>query len=207
MPALPDVPGVLKVALIGTAQEDTDVVNRIFFHYSGTPPTGPQLDTFAGSVVTAWGAHLAAMVNPDYVLTAVEVEDLTSSTSAVGSNVGTTPGTRTGAPLPAATCAVVQEKISRRYRGGHPRVYLYAGGDTDILTLQSWKTSFTGALNTAWQGFLTDILAAGWSGAGTLLHVNVSYYQGFTNTVPPSGRAKARPTLRGTPVVNTMIDR
>lgn len=202
MPPLPAVPATLKVALIGTLQEDTDVVNIIHFQYGGTPPTNAQLNTFAASVAAAWGTNIAPLVNPNYVLTTVDVTDLSSSTGAIGAAVVSTAGTRVGNPLTAGVAACVRHRIARRYRGGHPRTYLWAGIITDIYDEQTWKPAFITSMDAGWLAFIGACVGAGWTGAGGLTFVNVSYYSGFTNGTGPTGRARVIPTLRGTPVVD-----
>lgn len=205
MPALPSVPKVVKVvlqqALLGATR---DLINRFFIQYTGTAPTNSQLDTFAQAVTTSWGTNVVPLANADCSLETVSCEDLTSPTSAVGSSSLGSTGTRSGGANGAAMCVVMQEKMARRYRGGHPRVYLPWGSDSDLESANTWGTAFTASAEAAWINFIDDILAAGWTGAGTLSAVNVSYYAGFTNVTSPSGRARPKPTLRGTPVVDAI---
>jgi hypothetical protein len=101
---------------------------------------------------------------------------------------------------------MIQFNIARRYRGGKPKIFLPAGVAADISNTNTWGSTFLATANTDWAAFAAAVLAAGWTGAGTLTHVNVSYYTGFTVvTNPVTHRARNVPTLRGAPVVDTVI--
>jgi hypothetical protein len=206
MPALAPVTKVLKVviqqALVDAASY---LINRLFYSYSGTAPTDAELDTFSGSVGTAWIDNITPLQNDIVSLKGVQTEDLTSSTSGVGAAVEDNVGTRSGAALAAGTAFVVAEEIARRYRGGHPRVYLYVGVATDLAAAFAWTGTFAADVVTAFGAFDTAVQAAGWSGAGTLTPVNVSYFSGFTNHTYPSGRTRPIPTPRVTPVVDPIL--
>ena len=204
MPALPAVPKVVRVVCKQTLQDDLDVINRFYLQYSGTAPTATQLNTFANAVATQWGANVSPLQISNAVLVLVSVEDLSSATGAVGSFTANVPGTRAGSTLSASVCGVILETIARRYRGGHPKVFLWSGAETDIQTVGTWKAAFTTALASGWAAFITGVATAVWTGGGTLTAVNVSYYSGFTNFTYPSGRTRPRPTLRVSPLVDAI---
>lgn len=205
MPALPAVPKTLRVDLRQQAAEDLDILNRIFIQYTGTAPTVGDLNTFCSTIETSWGAHVKAMQSGNFMLAEVHVEDLSSSTAAAADLAASVTGTRSGAAITAGVAAVIRNRIARRYRGGHSRTYLACGTGGDLNDLQSWTGAFMTALETAWGDFILDIISAPWSGGGTLTQVNVSYYSGFHNVVGPSGRSRPVPTLRGTPVTDTIV--
>lgn len=202
MPALPAVPSVLRIALIGLFGEDTNIVNRWFTHYTGTAPTSSQLNTLAAAVLTAWAANMASVIQAGYATESVSIEDLSSATSAVGSAVGSHAGTDTGVTTFAGGAFIIQHKISRRYRGGHPRTYLAGCSPGHLSDDQTWAPSYAAAVITAWDSFMNAIASAVWSGATLDTNVNVSYYEGFHNFTYPSGRIRPIPTLRGTPLVD-----
>jgi hypothetical protein len=205
LPALPNAVKVLKIVLRYVQMNaDNDVINRFFMQYSGTAPIASELDTLANAIITAWTTDLAPMHSIDLELISAAIEDLTSPTSAVGSSNTTGTGSRTGAVVGAAVSAVMQEHINRRYRGGHPRAYLPAGVSADLQTMGTWTSAFQGNLTTAWSSFINDIGTAVWSGGGTLLPVNVSYYSGFVNHLFPSGRERAIPTVRSSPIIDVI---
>lgn len=206
MPALPPVSKVIRVALKYTVDAVAqELINRFFLAYTGTAPTDVQLGAFAGSIADEFGSHLVGLMSPAYTLSNVKCEDLTSATSAVGEIDATQTGTRSGSAIGIQVAAVLSEEIARRYRGGHPRLYLPFGTLTDLADEQAWTTTFALAVPTDWVAFLAAVEGDGWSGAGTLSQVNVSYYEGFTNHTYPSGRVRPVPTLRATPVVDTIV--
>jgi len=204
MPALPSVPKVVRVSVKQTLQEDTDVLNRFFIQYTGTAPTSTDLNTFSGATSAAWGTHMSPEQNTNISVTEVSCEDLSSATGAVGQSSLAQPGTRSGATLTAAVCLVLKLVIARRYRGGHPRTYLWVGSETDIATVQSWKATFVAEVEAAWVAFISEMASSVWTGGGSIQQVNVSYYEGFHNFTFPSGRTRPIPTLRSTPLVDVV---
>lgn len=206
MAALPNVSKVVKVALVMEDGINTDIVTRFYIRYSGSAPSPADLDTFAADVKSAWQANIAGDVNSELSLIRVECTDLSTLTSAVGLWTGVQAGTATGVPVPVDSAVVVSYTIARRYRGGHPRGYWSAGEGIDLDNPQRWTPDFIGAFQTSIEAFFSAVIGAGWSGAGTLDHVNVSYFAGFTViTSPTTGRARNVPTLRGTPIVDPVV--
>ena len=189
MPALPPVPKVVRITFRQVLQEDLNVINRIYYRYGGTAPTAANLATLETAVAASWAAHISPVQNTNINMTEVDLVDLSSATGAVfNSAFGGGAGTRAGATLTAAVCAIVKHTISRRYRGGHPRSYLWAGSETDIFDVQSWKPAFITELQNAWAAFDAANALGVWAGGGPLVAANVSYYSGFTNVTFPSGR-------------------
>lgn len=200
MPALPFVPDVVRVDLVQSLGGDVDVLNRFHMDYSGMPTTS-LLNTWATGIRAAWASDCAGMAPDQVVLKNVVVTDLSDDTGPTGEDVGTTDGSR-GAGLSAAACVVASLEISRRYRGGHPRLYLPWGVDGDLETAQTWSNAAVSDFQAAMASFISDSLAAAPSGITPIGWVNVSYYHGFTNFTYPSGRTRPRPTVRGTAVTD-----
>jgi hypothetical protein len=205
MPALPPVPNVVEIAQQYTEGEDINTLNRWFIGYGGTAPTATQLVAFAANIAAVWGGALAPQTNANTSLTSVICTDLTSAVGAVGTWSGSVVGTKSGVPLSAAAAVVVSQEILRRYRGGHPRVYLPGRTQSDLTDSQRWSGTFTAAMATAWAAFVGGIVTDPWSGGTPLRQVSVSRYFGFTNYTTPSGREKSRPTPRPVPVVDTVV--
>lgn len=207
MPPLPHVSGVIRVSLVGLYGSTGEAVTRFFIQYSGTAPTQAQINTFAAAVGTAWSTNLKSLSGGNYELLHVEAADLSSATSPIGLATVNIGGTRTGSPLAAATSLVAAYQIARRYRGGHPRGYWPFGVSADLTTSQQWADTFVSSCNTNLAAFFTAVIAAGWTGAGTLTHVNVSYFSGFhVVTNPVTGRARNVPTLRSSPLVDAVTN-
>lgn len=203
MPPLPAAPGVLQVKLSGTYAVPAVWLTRFYIKYTGTAPTVAQLTTYNGSVATAYSNRLEALVATSINLTQVETTDLTSSTGATSTSSTSNAGTRSGTALPADVCMVTSYEIGRRYRGGHPRGYWPFGTATDEASVRQWSSALVASTLTDLNLFFADLVAAGWSGAGTLSHVNVSYFSGFTViTNPITGRARNVPTLRSSPTID-----
>lgn len=202
MPALPNVASCLRVALGFTLSPSTPALSRFYFQYGGTAPTVGQLSTFNASIATAFTSDLKALCGTGCELTQIETTDLTSPTGAQAVTAEAITGTRTGATNSNDLCFVTSYEINRRYRGGHPRGYWPFGTASDIAAgNKTWAGATVTAVNTGMASFMAAIAAAGWTGAGTLQQVNVSYYKGFTVvTSPTTGRARNVPTLRATPV-------
>ena len=208
MPPLPAVAKALKIDMIFDDEVNFDIVTRFFAQYAGTPPSAPELDTFAQAVWGAWDDSLVSLTPVNVGLDQVEVTDLTSDVAPVGNYVQRDAGTRAGDPVSIGTAMVVSYEIARRYRGGHPRGYWPEGVSLDLGTLQTWTVDFVTEAQAQHDGFWAAVSDAGWSGAGTITPINISYFSGFTVvTNPTTGRARNVPTLRGAPVVDAITAR
>lgn len=203
MPALPDVAKVVKVALIWSDGQNTDIVTRFYIRYSGSAGTAEALSSFCTDVKGAWDTQFTASTNEAITLGRVHAIDLSSSTGAEGDWLGGVPGTGTDPPNALDVAFVVSYEIARRYRGGHPRAYLPILQSTSLDGPQRWLDAEVTAVHGGIVAFFAAVVAAGWSGAGTLEHVNVSYFEGFTVvTNPTTGRARNVPNVRAVPLVD-----
>lgn len=206
MPALPPVPGVMKAVQaydVGTASL---AICGHHIEWSGTDPTLTQLATFQAAYDAAWPTHMAPAFGNDTIFTGSELTVLTSPTSPQVNTIGglSDAGSRSGTKLSSSDSAIVQRHVARRYRGGHSRMYFPAGVEGDIAAGRIWSSAFQTAMLSAWEDFSTAIFAAGWTGAGTLQGCSISYFEGFTNVLFPSGRYRAVPTRRVTPLVDAI---
>ena len=186
MPALPDVPNTLKIAFRYSTTGLLEAGNRIYYTYSGGPPTVGNLNTMATDISTAWGTNMAGMMSSDYHLIGITITDLTSSTAAEGSWSGSIVGANSGHP-PGIDAAMLQNfTIARRYRGGKPRTYWpwgVAGNvNSDDVT---WTSAILTTAQGAWNGFNTALLGLTGVGCTLTAHVNVSYYKGFASVQNP----------------------
>lgn len=206
MPPLPPAANVIKIAIVGHIQNDLDVVTRFFMHYTGSAPTPAQLNTLATAISVAWTNRLQGLHTLDKNIDSITIEDLTSSTGAVGVWTGQISGTLAENPLPAGTALLLNYSVARRYRGGKPRQYLYVGSQARLSNPQFWVGAFLTTTLTDWGLFIGDIKAAPWAGATIDQQVNVSFYSGYTNFTGPTGRIRARSTPRvGAAVVDNII--
>ena len=178
--------------------------NRLYFSYSGGAPSGANCTTLAGDIAAAWATDIAQQVHSTWTLTEVDVLDIATDTGLSGHWSGTEAGTADGSQLPAQVASNIEFNIARRYRGGKPRVYLPPPGENALLDPATWLADFVTSQNTQWGLFITAIEALDIGSMGTLAHVNLSYYKGFTNITNSSGRTRAAPTYRDSALVDTI---
>lgn len=203
MPPLPPAGNVIRVQLQHKKDADLNILDRLYFAYTGSPPAASDLNTYCTSVAAAWNTSLKPEASPDITLTEVIAEDLSSSSGAVGADTVAIVGTRSGGIMAAQTAVLVNFQLSRRYRGGKPRVYLPYGSQTDLSNGQQWGNTFTSAFHTAFTTFLAAISTATVGPATLTGQVSVSYYKDFTSVQDPiTMRWRNIPTPRATPVVD-----
>lgn len=197
MPALPDVPNVLRADLLWTVGSDVSALNRIHIKYTGSPPDTAAAIALAHALDTIFAAELAPYCNALNILNGVRVTDLSSPSGGQGEYLHDDAGTLGGNKLPAQTAGLASMGIARRYRGGKPRTYFPVGDSSVLLSEQLWATSFVANMDASLAAARADIAVTA-SGGCTLLDVcNVSYYSGFVvETNPITGRARNVPTLR-----------
>jgi hypothetical protein len=194
---LPDVPCV-RVRLIGEDPNANDWGVRFYLSYSGSAPSGANCTTLAGDIATAWGAHLNSLLSANALFNEVDVLDIATDSGFSGQAAPATAGGRSGTSLPAQVAANIEYGIARRYRGGKPRSYFPFGVDADMANVAQWTTDFVDEETTDIEAFFTAVEALSVGSMGTLKHVNLSYYKGYTNVEIPGQRARAIPTYRAT---------
>lgn len=164
------VPGVLRVVMEGfvdTSSADTVWANVLHFTYGGTPPSNDTCVLIASNVSNQWGLNVASLCPSPTTLQAVSVTDLTSLSSGAGEALGIRPGTRGDDSIPANAAVLISYPSTIRYKGGHPRSYLYVLGNADLQGATNWNPAATTEVQTKWRAFLTACLTAG--AAGTVL--------------------------------------
>jgi hypothetical protein len=200
-PPLPESPCV-RCNVTGVDDAGNDWGIRFFLSYAGSAPTAANCATLASDIASAYTSELGPLMHPTMSLTGVDVLDIASDTGASGTWSGSDAGTATGNILPVQTAMNVQYEISRRYRGGKPRTYLPIGTYADIANQSQWDGSFVTSTNTAVAAFFSAIAALSVGALGAQAHVNVSFYQGFTNHTNTSGRERPVPTYRDVAIVD-----
>lgn len=205
MPALPDVPNVLRYRLTWTIEGDLMAQTIHYFQYSGGPPSSANLSAMASSAVSDADLAFGGLMTANAGMSECEITDLTGPSYAQGA--GGTPwvGTAVDERLPPGAAFLVNHIIGRRYRGGKPRTYLPIGSATDVTTSGVWSSGSLSSVATNWGAWVAAVKASG-SGCTVTQIVNVSYYDGFTVvTSPTTGRSRNVPKLRtGGPVVDVI---
>ena len=190
MPPLPPVPGVLRVQLQGngTTVENFPWENILHFTFAGTAPTSATCATVAADIGTLWATNMAPRCPSPTVLNLVAVTDLSSNTAGNGQSEVTHAGTRGDDEIPANAAMLISYPVSVRYRGGHPRQYLFVGGNADFLDSANWSAAFVTEVQTAWRAFLAGVEAI--SVAGLIINgfCAVSYIDKSLNPIPPYRR-------------------
>lgn len=194
---LPDVP-TMRVRVIGTDGPGNDWGTRFYLSYGGSAPTGANCTTLAGDISSAFSAHLASLMTSNSIMNEVDVLDIATDSGLSGQDHTVVAGTRSGTSMPAQVATNIEYGIARRYRGGKPRAYWPFGVMGDESNVSMWGSSFIGDCNTGIEAFFTAVEALSVGAVGTLTHVNLSYYKGFTNHTSTSGRESAVPTYRAT---------
>lgn len=204
MPALPNVPGVLKCNIDWAIGGDATAQSILFFQFSG-PAAAADLSAIGTHIVLTGEAEFQALCDDQTGMQSATMRDLSTSMGAETTSGTPWLGARGSALTPAATSAVVSHSISRHYRGGHPRTYLPVGVSGDLLTSKLWTTSFQGAVDSAWGSFIGNII--GFSSGSTTItgFVNVSYYGPPNRLITGStGRVRTVSTVRAAPIVDSI---
>jgi hypothetical protein len=187
--------------LLFTIQGKEDQGIRLFYAYSGTPPTAANCNTFASQLLGYASDNLPPIMSASNVVTGAIVEDLSSVTGGVGEASGSYPGTLATPDLPSQTAFVSSYEIPVRYRGGHPRSYWPFGTAAELSDENTWTTAFVDSV----QSYTNTVIAGmvGQQAGSTTIsaHIAISYFAGFTPVQNPlTKRYRNVPNLRPTPV-------
>lgn len=202
---LPVVPNALRAQVIWSTTGDSDVECHFFFKYTGAAPSATDCTSFASGIFTAMGANSGEW-SQAITLREVIVTDLSSLTGGQGNSTGSVVGGKIEQPLSLGTSVVENFHISRRYRGGKPRVYLPWGVSSDLTDRRDWGASFLTGVDSAITSFIAGVVGLT-SGSTTISgQINISYFSGFdVVTSPTTGRARNVPKRRATPVVDDIL--
>jgi hypothetical protein len=160
--------------------------NVLHFGYTGTPPSNATCAAIAAQVQTQWTTHMAPELPSPGSLNSVQVTDLTSATSGQGSWAGSQPGTRGNDSIPANAAVLISYVEALRYKGGHPRTYLFVGGNADLQGAAEWSTLFQAEALSHWQAFLNALIGFSSGGCSISSFCSVRYRGKFLpNSGPP----------------------
>lgn len=189
-----------------TVASNPNIIWRRYFRYSGAVSAADAI-TLANNAVNSWAGTIQGVTTTNCQLANAVVTDLASATgSQATSTVAAVTGTSAGTQGPEDVAFIMKNRILRRYRGGHSRVYLPSPA-MNLATAQTWLGTYITSVTSAYQNWLTNFTTLSVpAGVGTLTHVNVSYFSGFTVvTNPITHRARNVPSLRGAgPTVDTV---
>lgn len=178
---------------------------RLYFSYSGSAPSGANCTTLAGDVATAFTGVLQADIGSSFTLNEIDVLDIATDSGLSGQWTGSLAGSLAGSVVPAQCATNVEFNISRRYRGGKPRMYLPPPDLTRLAGPTEFSSAHISDVNGHCNTFFDAINALSIGSMGTLNHINLSYYKGFTNITNSSGRERAVPTYRATAIHDNVV--
>lgn len=205
MPTPPSVSKVVRIDMAHSWDGDPHLANRSFWTYTGSDPTVPNMNDLAGFFEGFWASYLAPLASSTIHLIEIVATDLTSPTASRGIWTGSTAGSRSGFPMSINDCVVLNFGISRRYRGGKPRIYGPWGCIADLDTSQIWGSSFVSAVESGWTSLHGSAVGQGFGSCAITSQVNVSLYEGFVAAENPvTKRYRNIPTYRDTAVTDTI---
>jgi len=189
----------IKSVLTWKRQGDNTVDQINFWSYTGSPPMASDLVNMASAVIGFAETHFATLCDTFTGVVSCVCTDISVDPVTQGENGTSWVGTRTGALLAPATCAVVNKKPANPYRGGKPKNFLPFGTGGDVADTGLWASAFVTAVNTAYDAWVNDVSGDGFGGTNLAAEVMVSYYTGgsVVTISPTTGRARNTPKKRG----------
>lgn len=183
------VPNVLRVVLRGfvdTSSASTIWENVLHFQFGGTPPSDATCQAIGSTIGNGWAGAMAPECPAPTSLQIVTVTDLSSPSAGSGEAAVLHPGTRGDDPIPGNAAFLISYPSTVRYKGGHPRNYLYVLGVSDLQSGSTWHSAAVAEVQSHWQQFLTNCLSAGTAGTTISGFCSISYRSKFApNGGPP----------------------
>lgn len=174
------MPGGLKISFQFQYGLDTTCFSHMTFKYSSGPPTPTQIQQVADSAHAGWVTNVKPVHHSSVALTNIVATDLSDPSTPQGLWAGSEVGTATGGVLPASTCVLINMKLARRYRGGHPRMYWPWGTDADLQGPQTWLPASITKFQTAFSGLSNKIASDSTWSSPLLANASISYYHQST---------------------------
>lgn len=203
------VPNVFRVVLEGfvdTSAAHTLWANVLHFGWSGQAPANATCLKFAQDIASFWAANVASLCPAPTTLQVVSVTDLTSTVSGAAEALVLAPGTRGDDSIPANAAVLISYPSTLRYKGGHPRTYLYVLGNADLTGATNWNPNATTEVQTHWRSFLAAIVGDTFSGTTITNFCSVRYKGKFLPNGGPPHFYLTTPLVNVIPV-NTPVAR
>jgi hypothetical protein len=151
---------------------------------------------FAG---THWGTVFQTYTAQNTQYSEFTATDLSSPSGGVAAGGPSMVGSGATTNEPALACVRVKFNINRRYRGGHPAVYMPGPGQAHMVSPTTWDATVLTNIANGWGTWVTSMVGGISGGPAITNQVNVSYYQGFTSVQLPNGRWVNKPKPRPVP--------
>lgn len=162
---LPDADHIIQARVSGT-HNGILWVNTHYLQCVGALPNVADLSAMATSIGSAWNTNIAPLCHANVTMNQVDMADLSNRGAAIASVTALAhPGTRAGSDNANQIAMVVSWKANRRFKGGHPRSYLPAGVQADILTGRLWVGTFQTLATTSVRAYRTALNALTSTGA------------------------------------------
>jgi hypothetical protein len=182
------VPQVLRTFIHGETDDTSSFHwgNVLHFKYTGAAPSNADCATLATDISEEWGTHMSPECPSPTKLLDVTVTDLTSDSAGEGEWLGTVLGSRGDDSIPSNAALLITYPAGTRYKGGHPRSYLYVLGNADLDGSGRWSFGGTAEVQAHWQAFLTACVGLA-AGATTISSFGFVRYRGkfLPNGGPP----------------------
>jgi hypothetical protein len=185
---LPPVPGVIKCEIVGTSNSGLLWANVLHWQYSGPPPSGAVLDSWATTMFNLYVAQFLPVTVPDVSLEFTLLTDLSSNMGLQGAHVAHQPGTSAGDKISGQVCTLVKFPIVNRYRGGHPRMYMTVGEDANLQDMANWNDAWIADMTTRFAGFQSNFADTPVGPNSTTDQCAVSYFGGAPTVLGKSVR-------------------
>jgi hypothetical protein len=181
-------------------------INVFYMIYANTLPVDADLSSIATTLRAAWLSAFGPYVSTNCSLTQVIVQDVSRNPGAVGTNTIAASGSSGAGGAPANVSLAISKRVARRYRGGHPRLYMPGiptNVTTDGRTLTTTALANWQAAATAW---FTACNAANSTSTGACKLANVGYYYVPTPHAKPIPRPSPIVELISAVTVNNRLD-
>jgi hypothetical protein len=176
---------IARCAFRGVAA-GVNIVNVL--HVQKDPVAGPysqaEIDALATALGTIYTTRFVPQLNFSYTAAELVCTDLSTHTGVVGVKTMTGTGGDATTTQGNAACVCISWKISKHYRGGHPRTYLGPVGAAKLTNGTTLTPAYVTAVTTAANGFLNDVNALAVTGSPYKL-VALHRTQGGTTLIPP----------------------
>lgn len=176
MASLPPAGNIFRCVYSGT-YGGAKWANVFYVRYAPGPTAQADVTALAGGLRGAWNTSIKPCVSTAASLTQTVVTDLSSDTGLTGVDNTTTAGGNAGSTaLPASVALTVSMKIARRYRGGHPRMYLVGQITTNTTNQTNWTPAWITTVGTNMEAWRQAVNALTYPSMTVIQLVNLSYY-------------------------------
>lgn len=197
MPPLPDAPGVAMVKMFGTIGDHT-CEQIVHWKFSGAATDNDMIDLatqWQGAWESEWMNFGTEYVSTDCALAYTTATDLTSPSSAFGQYTHAQAG-NSDERCSANDAILLSHNVAMRYRGGHPRTYVFGATNDNVADgSQTWIDGVVAQALAAWEYAVTAVLDTTFPVITDLAVGALSYYTG--------GALRASPLFL--PFVDTVV--